>query len=49
MLLASAPDSVVEGLLATARLRHFDRGATIFLQGEPARAIYIVASGWVKL
>ena len=49
LLLASAPDPVVESLLANARLRQLDRGATIFLQGEPAIAIYIVVSGWVKL
>ncbi len=36
-------------LLKAARLRVFDRGATIFLQGERASAIYIVAEGWVKL
>jgi len=36
-------------VLAAARVRPFGRGATIFLQGEPASAIYIVAEGWVKL
>lgn len=36
-------------LLTTARVRRFERGATIFLQGERATAIYIVAEGWVKL
>lgn len=36
-------------VLSQARLRSFDRGATIFLQGERASAIYIVISGWVKL
>lgn len=35
--------------MATSRVRDFDRGATIFLQGEKASAIYIVAEGWVKL
>ena len=49
MLLADAPDDVVRAILATARLRQFDRGATIFLQGERAEAIYIVVDGWVKL
>ena len=49
MLLADAPDDVVRAVLATARLRQFDRGATIFLQGERAEAIYIVVDGWVKL
>ena len=49
ILLSTAPPPVVDALLASARLREFDRGATIFLQGERANAIYIVAEGWVKL
>jgi CRP-like cAMP-binding protein len=49
ILLGGAPEPVVQTLLASARLRDFDRGATIFLQGERATAIYIVAEGWVKL
>lgn len=49
LLLASAPETVVQTVLASARLREFDRGATIFMQGERASAIYIVAEGWVKL
>ncbi|ADZ69019.1 Crp/Fnr family transcriptional regulator [Polymorphum gilvum] len=49
LLLAAAPDPVRETLLTGARTRSFDRGATIFLQGERANAIYIVADGWVKL
>lgn len=49
LLLASSPPEVAEQVLATSHVRAFDRGATIFLQGERAEAIYIVASGWVKL
>lgn len=49
VLLASAPEAVAETLLASAHVREFERGATIFLQGERASAIYIVAEGWVKL
>lgn len=49
VLLGSAPEVVVEAVLGAAHLREFERGATIFLQGEQARAIYIVAEGWVKL
>ncbi|WP_299932354.1 Crp/Fnr family transcriptional regulator [uncultured Pelagimonas sp.] len=36
-------------LLQRAQVRDFDRGATVFLQGERASAIYIVLDGWVKL
>jgi CRP-like cAMP-binding protein len=49
LLLNGAPEPVVQSVLAAARVRDFDRGATIFLQGERATAIYIVAEGWVKL
>ncbi|MEZ5912371.1 MAG: Crp/Fnr family transcriptional regulator [Paracoccaceae bacterium] len=49
LLLASTPETVMHSLLASARLRSFERNATIFLQGEPANAIYIVLDGWVKL
>jgi len=49
LLLSPVPDRAAETVLASARLRRFDRGATIFLQGESASAIYIVAEGWVKL
>jgi CRP-like cAMP-binding protein len=49
LLLASAPEAVAQAVLASAQLREFDRGATIFLQGERANAIFIVVEGWVKL
>lgn len=49
LLLSSAPDSVLRAVLDSARVRSFSRGETIFLQGERASAIYIVADGWVKL
>lgn len=49
ILLSGAPQGSVDLLLKTARLRPFERGATIFLQGERANAIYIVVDGWVKL
>ncbi|HEX9857887.1 MAG TPA: Crp/Fnr family transcriptional regulator [Paracoccaceae bacterium] len=49
LLLSGAPAAVAEAALSTARVKDFDRGATIFLQGERASAIYIVAEGWVKL
>jgi CRP-like cAMP-binding protein len=49
LLLAAVPDPVVQRVLEAARDRTYDRGETIFLQGERATAIYIVADGWVKL
>jgi len=49
LLLRGADEDVIAKILSSARVRSFDRGATIFLQGERATAIYIVVSGWVKL
>lgn len=49
LILANASDDLAEKLLAGARAAAYSRGETIFLQGEPARAIFIVAEGWVKL
>ncbi len=49
LLLASAPEHVARSVLDSARVRTFSRAETIFLQGEWASAIYIVAEGWVKL
>ena len=49
ILLNSAPPDVAGQLLERSVPRTFDRGETIFLQGEPARHVFIVLSGWVKL
>ncbi|MCV2873475.1 Crp/Fnr family transcriptional regulator [Defluviimonas sp. WL0050] len=49
ILLAAVPPDICNHLLTNAHIRSFDRGGTIFLQGERAAAIYIVADGWVKL
>ncbi|WP_022705027.1 Crp/Fnr family transcriptional regulator [Pseudorhodobacter ferrugineus] len=49
ILLSGASPEALEVLLKNSRLRPFDRGACIFLQGEKATAIYIVVEGWVKL
>lgn len=49
LLLAATPAPVVEEVLAKSHLVTFERGATIFLHGEQADAVFIVAEGWVKL
>lgn len=49
ILLAAFPPEVRDAVMDSARLRSFDRGATIFLQGEAARAVFVVIDGWVKL
>lgn len=48
-LLAGVSEEVRTCLLTKARVRHFDRGATIFLQGERAANLKIVVGGRVKL
>lgn len=48
ILRATSPE-VCDTVLAHSRSREYDRGATIFIRGERANAIYIVAEGWVKL
>lgn len=49
LLLASVPREAQDKIIAAARERDMERGATVFLQGETATAVYIVVEGWVKL
>ncbi|WP_432448473.1 Crp/Fnr family transcriptional regulator [Aliiroseovarius marinus] len=49
LLLGSMPAEEAELLLSRAIVHEYDRGQTIFLQGETAKAIFIVLQGWVKL
>lgn len=49
LLLKSIPVALQEKILAKATPIDLRRGATIFLQGELSKAIYIVLDGWVKL
>ena len=39
----------LERLLAGAELQHYERGATIFRQGDVAEAVWVVLEGWVHL
>lgn len=45
---AELPDDVRKAIAASTRLRHFDQGQVIYVEGEPAESIYILESGWVK-
>jgi CRP-like cAMP-binding protein len=49
LLFSSMPENDAEMLLSTAHVTEYDRGQTIFLQGEKATAIFIVIEGWCKL
>lgn len=42
------PPEVQERIAASALPRHFDAGQVIYVEGEPAEAIYILETGWVK-
>lgn len=45
----SLPEQHVDMLLSKAIWKTYDRGETLFLQDEPAKAIHIVLDGWIKL
>ena len=49
ILLASIPQDAVDDILSRAVRRDFERGSSIFLQGEQAKHVFIVISGWAKL
>jgi len=48
-MLSQLPAPVLENLMANSVQRSFSSGETIFLQGEPAYAIFLIVEGWVKL
>jgi len=49
ILLSTLPEDLADTLLQRSAAQTFDRGAMIFLQGDPATSVYIVLEGWVKL
>ncbi|WP_050603927.1 Crp/Fnr family transcriptional regulator [Ruegeria sp. 6PALISEP08] len=49
LLLRSLPERHVDSLLRQAVWRKYDRGETIFLQEEEAKAVHVMLAGWVKL
>ncbi|HZC33670.1 MAG TPA: Crp/Fnr family transcriptional regulator [Candidatus Bathyarchaeia archaeon] len=48
-LFGTAADDVLDALVGVLRLRRFRRGETVFHQGDPGDALFIVASGSVKV
>lgn len=48
-LLGGLSEELTAELLQHSSIRNYDRGETVFLQGEPARRAFIVLEGWVKL
>ncbi len=49
VLLNGLSEEIRERLLRDAQQRHYREGETIFVQGEPARLVFIVLEGFVKL
>lgn len=49
LLLRTMPEAIARELLQASSTRSFERGQTIFMQGEPARCIHVVLDGWMKL
>ncbi len=49
LLLRTMPDAVAQELLRASSTRGYERGQTIFMQGEPAQCIHVVLDGWIKL
>lgn len=49
VLIRSLPEEHIEPILSHGVFRSYDRGETLFLQGEPCPGIHVVLEGWVKL
>lgn len=48
-LFSHADDATLDALVAALRTRRFRKGETVFHQGDPGDALFIVASGSVKV
>jgi CRP/FNR family transcriptional regulator, dissimilatory nitrate respiration regulator len=49
VLFSSLPRDLSDDILRQATSHTYDRGETIFVQGDTAQSIYVVLEGWVKL
>lgn len=49
LLMQSFSDVHTDALLSRSHWHTYKRGETLFLQGENARSIHVIADGWVKL
>lgn len=48
-LFGAMASQTAQALVGNATPRQYEKGSTLFLQGEPADAFYIVLDGWVKI
>lgn len=49
LFMRTLPDEHTETILSRAVFRHYDRGETVFLQGERCAGVHVVLEGWIKL
>jgi len=49
VLFASLPEALADTILDRSATKAFQRGETLFLQGDVAETIFVVLDGWVKL
>lgn len=48
-LLGGLSDTALHGIVNDSSVHSYDRGQTLFTQGDPAEAFFVVLDGWVKL
>lgn len=48
-LFGTMPQDVALSLIGNRSVRLYERGVTLFQQGEPAMSFFVVLDGWVKL
>ena len=48
-LFRTLPQTALNDLATTSELRRFHKGETIFAEGQPAAAVWVVKRGWVAL
>lgn len=49
VLVRSLPEDHIEPILSRGVFRAYERGETVFLQGERCPGIHVVLDGWIKL
>jgi CRP-like cAMP-binding protein len=48
-MFAELGEATIRRVIGETGVRRFERGQTIFIEGEPAEAFFVVLDGWVKL
>jgi CRP-like cAMP-binding protein len=49
LLLGNMPPAIVQDLAGNLVPRVYEKGATLFNQGQPADAFFVILDGWVKI